>query len=204
MKLVQIKLLVVLSVLLTHSFNAKSQTSWYFVEDSLLNSLKVLIESIDADSVYKEKHYLPFDGYDYFASINSLKLAHEVNDVISRINVPFKEDQLVEITFVKCYDWTEANDKWFITLVDNAGNHHIYFYETGMKKPDKYGVRKGGDYFYRLANNLFSNGKCEDKNEDYVITGKIIESKFVAFFSSQTYHRMDIIFFNDLLRVISD
>lgn len=204
MKLVQIKLLFVLSVLLIQSQNVKGQISSHLASDSLVNSLRQFIEKVEVDSVFRRNHYLLFDEYDYFASINSLELADEIIDKLSRITPHFGQKQLAEITFVRCYDWTEAIDKWFITLIDKEDNHHIYFYETGMNKPDRFGVRKGRDYFYRLANNLFSNMKCGDKNEDYIVTGRIVEGKFTAYFSSQLYHRMDIVFFNDLLEAVSN
>lgn len=204
MRIIQIKLLVIISILLMQPRIARGQTSLHLANDTLTSSLKQLIKGIDSDKVYKETHYLFSGEYDYFTSINSVEFAHEVNSIISKIDLPFEENQLAETTFIKCYNWTEANDKWFITLIDKADNHYIYFYETGMKKPDKYGAKKGEDYFYRLVDNLFRNVRCEDKNEDYVITGKIIGNEFISYFSSQAYHRMDIVFFNDLLKIISD
>ncbi len=194
----------VLSILLIQSQNIKCQIYLHFESDSLVNSLGQFIEKIEVDSIFRRNHYLLSDKYDYFASINSLELANEIIDKLARINPPFGQNQLAGITFVRCYDWTEAIDKWFITLIDKEDNHHIYFFETGMKKPEWFGVRKGRDYFYRLANNLFSKNRCEGKNEDFIITGRIIGSKFTAYFSSQLYHRMDIVFFNDLLKLVSN
>lgn len=204
MKLVRIKLWFFLAILFIQSQNIKGQVSSSFASDSLVSSLKEFIEKVKTDSVFRSNHYLLFDEYDYFASINSLELADEISDKLSRINFPFGKNQLAEITFVKCYDWTEAIDKWFITLIDKEDNHYIYFHETGMEKPDRIGVKKGRDYFYRLANNLFNNVKCEDKNEDYIVTGRIVEGKFTAYFSSQLYHSMDIVFFHDLLELVSN
>lgn len=161
---------------------------------------------MNSNEAYKEAHFLVSDDYDYFASINSPRFAYEVIDVLTKIGLPFEPNQMSEITFVKCYEWTEANSTWFITLIDTNSNHYIYFYEanTGMDNPKMYGIKKGKDYFYSLAENLFNNSGCKDKNEDYIVTGRIIKSRFVCYFSSQTYHSKDIVFFNDLLKAISD
>lgn len=204
MKKIQIRLSVLASILLMYTSIVKGQTSLHLAKDSLVSSLKERIEELRADKFYKNNHFLLSDQYDYFSSINSLRFVNEINSVMSQIDLPVEQNQLVEISFVQCYDWTEARETWFITLIDKSGNHHIYFYETGMEKPHKYGVKQGGDYFYRLAENLFGTVRCEEKNEDYIVFGKLAGSRFISYFSSQLYHGMDIVFFYELLEILSN
>ena len=46
-------------------------------------------------------------------------------------------------------------------------------------------------------------GRNPEKNEDYLISAKIRDGRFVYFTGSQTVHRSDRIFFSDLLAVIA-
>ena len=206
MKLITIRFFVIVSIQLTLSLILKAQTPLLLNKDSLVGSLNVFLEDMDSNKIIKEVHFLLGYEFDYYHSINSPRFAYEVKNVLAKINLPFEHSQLVEITFAECYDWTEAFSTWFITLIDKADNHFIYFYEDnlGINNIKMYAVKKGEDYFYRLAENLYRNGGCKEKNEDYIITGKIVNGKFVSYFSSQAYHRMDIVFFNDLLKALSD
>ncbi|HMR68468.1 MAG TPA: hypothetical protein PKE64_31040 [Anaerolineae bacterium] len=165
-----------------------------------------MLENINSTEEYRKMHFIVDGGYDYFTSINSPEFVYEISTALEKIQPPFNQEEMAEITFVKCYDWTEANSQWFITLTDRSKNHYIYFFETGvgMERPVISGIKQDKDYFYRLAENLYRSGGCKDKNEDYITIGKIIGSKFVSYFSSQTYHRMDMIIFNDLLDAIAN
>lgn len=206
MKLSNMRLLVVVSVQLAFWLTLKAQAPVSLDLDSLSRSLDALLAEMDSDQIYKDVHFLSRDDYDYYRSINTPRFANEVKGVLARIDLPFERGQLAEITFVECYDWTEAYSTWFITLIDNSGNHFIYFYENnaGTEHIKLRAIKKGEDYFYRLVENLYGNGGCKEKNEDYIISGKIVGNRVVSYFSSQAYHRMDIVIFSDLLKAISN
>lgn len=173
--------------------------------DSLTSSLKTFLEMMDSNAVFKETHFLMNEKYDYYHSINSLDIVYEINGALKEIDLPFNHEELAEMTFVKCYNWTEVYDSWYITLVDKSGNHYIYHNPAiGLHHIKPYGVAKKVDYFYRLASNLYKSNRCGGKTEDYIVIGRIIDNKFVSFFSSQSYHTLDIVFFNDLLEIISN
>jgi hypothetical protein len=205
MKFIQIATWVFFLAQMTFSLTIAGQSPLPLNKDSLKSSFKIFLEDMNSNTVGKEFHFLKNEGFDYFNSINSSDFLCDLSKVLKKIELPFEQKQMAEITFVKLYDWTEANSTWFITLVDSLGDHYIYLYEfnTGMEKPYMCGVERM-DFFYRLAENLYQVRRCEEMNEDYIITGRIIGSKFTSYFSSQTYHRMDIVFFNDLLKALSN
>ena len=146
---------------------ATVQSSLSLNKDSLSSSFKVLLETIEANAAYKEVHFLKVDEFDYFNSINSSHFVNDISKVLTKVELPFESKQIAEITFVKLYDWTEANSTWFITLIDKTENHYIYLYEgnTGMEKAHLYGIKQEIDFFYRLAENLYQSGECKEKNE---------------------------------------
>jgi len=192
--------LIILKVLFL--LDLEGQSSLSLNNDSLVNSLEAILKKINP--AIKERNFIIDGSYDYYNSINSSEIAYELNSALSKIKPPIKEDQIAEITFVKCHNWEEAYGTWYITVVGENGDHYIYFYvdNKGINQIELYTVKQGKNYFDDLASNLMFNSRCSEKNEDYLAIGKLAKGRFVSYHSTQIFHQMDMLFFNDMLQAL--
>ncbi len=177
----------------------KSQHTSIFDKDLLISSFEKIDYYSKLNQKERESNFL---SNSHFQSIASRAFVLELYEVLNKIELP-NTKQFGIISVVLLYDSTESVKTWMITLFDQKGFSYYYLYNdnAGLDRikhlASLYTER---DFLGTLAINLTK--VSSEKNEDYVVTSKIRNGKFVSFFASQLLTINDVVFFTNMLDLI--
>lgn len=169
------------------------------LKTSLIEVLKVQVK----DSAVIADDFILDLGIDYYTAINSASLADELVSVTRLLPKTLSAEGLDSISFIKCHNWTAAYEVWFVIIENGAHSGEVYKISLNERRVESVISKSHYNAFWSLAEELYRKKESCAKNEDYMIIGQLVESRFVDYYSTQKYHRNDIKLFNLLFKTLT-